>query len=254
MTHKFIVSLVVLCGTISLFTYSLAVARTTPLPASDISLIRHTLPFIDVATLKSVAPDIQQLIVSHLKRLDSPTVTKTVSNTSIEKAKAAIPKLPFYSQFVDITSPSWKKVSCGIASIAMVIDHYSDESVVPDELLTRGINAGAYIDSAGWSHQGLINLAKPYGLTGQTLSYSNLSMSEAFTKLEAAVMEGPVIASVHYTFEPTNPIPHLVVITGIKDGLVYYSDPAEETGNNYLSAEKFKRSWKKRYIEIRPTS
>jgi ABC-type bacteriocin/lantibiotic exporter with double-glycine peptidase domain len=57
---------------------------------------------------------------------------------------------------------------------------------------------------------------------------------------------------VHYTFEPTNPIPHLVVITGVQDGMVHYNDPAEEFGGGTLSVEKFKAAWKQKYIVIRP--
>ncbi len=79
-------------------------------------------------------------------------------------------------------------------------------------------------------------------------------MDTAFAKLAEAVTEGPVMVSVHYTFEPTNPIPHLAVISGIEGDVVRYNDPAEVSGGGTISAEKFKRAWKKRYIAIRPTS
>jgi len=57
--------------------------------------------------------------------------------------------------------------------------------------------------------------------------------------------------SVHYTFKPTNPIPHLVIVTGVEDGKVYYNDPAEKSGNGSISIEQFQSAWKKRYIAIR---
>jgi hypothetical protein len=81
-----------------------------------------------------------------------------------------------------------------------------------------------------------------------------LDREAAFSALTKVLEEGPVMASVHYTFEPTNPIPHLVVVNGVRDGLVYYNDPAEPQGGGSISKEKFQRAWKQRYIEIRPIS
>ncbi len=170
-----------------------------------------------------------------------------------EPRTTAAYSVPFYSQFADISAPSWQKVGCGIASLAMVIDFYTDEEIESvDTLLNRGIAARAFLSDAGWIHSGLISLSNKYGLSGETKSFYDLSVSGALDKLGVALEEGPVIASVHYTFEPTNPIPHLVVITGMKDGLVYYNDPAEPTGGGTLTVDKFSKAWKKRYIEIRP--
>jgi ABC-type bacteriocin/lantibiotic exporter with double-glycine peptidase domain len=76
----------------------------------------------------------------------------------------------------------------------------------------------------------------------------------AFEAFEADLKKGPLMASVHYTFEPTNPIPHLVIINGIKDGEVYYNDPAAKNGGGTITIDKFKKSWKKRYLEFRPTA
>lgn len=162
-----------------------------------------------------------------------------------------IVEVPFFSQFNDISDPNWKKIGCGIASLAMLIDFYKPDSISVDNLLDEGITAGAYISDAGWSHAGLISLAKAHGLTGDSHGLSNLSMDEAFSELKNALTEGPVIASVHYTFQPTNPIPHLVVVTDVDGEMVYYNDPAEVSGGGSVSVEQFKSAWKKRYIEIR---
>jgi len=162
--------------------------------------------------------------------------------------------VPFFSQFYDITPPEWKKIGCGIASLAMLINFYEPGAVTADTLLDEGIEANAYITSAGWSHAGLIGLSKKYGLSGGSRDLSGLSMDGAFTALEDALKEGPVMVSVHYTFEPTNPIPHLVVINGVHDGKVFYNDPAEKEGGNSISITKFQNSWKKRYIAIRPAA
>jgi predicted double-glycine peptidase len=162
--------------------------------------------------------------------------------------------VPFYSQFADISSPEWQKVGCGIASLAMLIEYYEPESVSVDELLNQGIKSHAYLDDAGWTHAGLINLSKRYGLTGESHSLQGESMDTAFATLEDELQEGPVMASVHYTFDPQNPIPHLVVVNAVHDGQVYYNDPAEKSGNGSISIAKFQSAWKKRYIDIRPIS
>lgn len=165
----------------------------------------------------------------------------------------AVFEVPFYSQFADISSASWQKVGCGIASLAMLIDFYADGVESVDSLLNRGIASGSFLSDAGWIHAGLIGLSKKYGLDGGSYSLAGESSDEAFAQLESVLKEGPVMASVHYTFEPTNPIPHLVVVRGVRDGLVFYNDPAEPAGGGSLSIEKFKRAWKQRYIAIRPT-
>lgn len=190
-----------------------------------------------------------------LAKLMSDSAADSVEAIKASKQRPSsgrVPAVPFYSQFNDISSPSWQKVGCGIASLSMIIDYYSDEAVSVDALLDRGIKAGAYISSAGWSHAGLIGLSRSYGLGGESVSMSDLSMSDAFSKLEKVLEDGPVMVSVHYTFEPTNPIPHLVVVNGVLDGKVIYNDPAEPTGAGSISIEKFQSAWKKRYISIRP--
>lgn len=160
--------------------------------------------------------------------------------------------VPFYSQFEDISDPSWRKIGCGIASLAMVIEYYEPGAITVDGLLKEGIAANAYLDDQGWIHGGLIALAESYGLEGATMSLASLTKDEAFAELREAVEAGPVMASVHYTFEPTNPIPHLVVINGIEGDTVYYNDPSEPHGGGTISAAKFKAAWKNRYIDFWP--
>ena len=162
--------------------------------------------------------------------------------------------VPFYSQFSDITATKWQKVGCGIASLAMLIDFYEPKAVTVDELLQEGIDAGAYQNDAGWSHAGLIGLSKKYGLKGESHDLGASTMDTAFAALEDELEKGPVMASVHYTFSPTNPIPHLVVVNGVSDGMVFYNDPVEKAGGHSISIAKFQGGWKKRYIDIRPVS
>lgn len=192
-------------------------------------------------------------------QIETNTEKENISDTTTPQAdikeETKITKhtqTPFYSQFDDITDPSWKKVGCGIASLAMIIEFYNPGEVSVDNLLTEGIKSGAYLNDAGWIHKGLIDLAQRYNLNGNTSDLSGLSTSGALEKLENILAEGPVMASVHYTFDPKNPIPHLVVINKIVGDTVYYNDPSEKAGNGSISTAKFLKAWKKRYIEIRP--
>lgn len=170
-------------------------------------------------------------------------------------AKApAIPQVPFYSQFANISSPKWQKVGCGVTSLAMIINYYKPQTTTVDSLLGEAVKAGAYIPDAGWSHAGLVNASKKYGMTGSVYDLSGSNSAAALSALSASLASGPIIASVHYKLDPLNPIPHLIVVNGIKNGTVYYNDPAAKGAQGTISTDGFMKAWKKRYITIRPTA
>ncbi len=98
----------------------------------------------------------------------------------------------------------------------------------------------------------MINLSKKYGFTGKAYDYSKSPSATAYEKFTKQLSDGPVIASIHYKFDPKSTIPHLVVINGIKDGVVYYNDPAAKVGNQHISVTAFLKGWKQRYIVVRP--
>jgi predicted double-glycine peptidase len=231
---------------------SRASSKEVDRPAVTIQTINTQIPQIPTSTDTLTDPEIEIITEEETKPLEEESTTiNAVQNTAQSDDKSAVFTVPFYSQFTDISAPQWKKIGCGIASLAMLIEFYEPGVITVDKLLTDGINSGAYITSAGWSHAGLINLSKKYGLGGDSYDMAGLSMDKAFTKLESVLEEGPVMVSVHYTFDPKNPIPHLVVINGVSNGKVYYNDPAEKTGGGSISIAKFQSAWKKRYIEIR---
>ncbi len=159
--------------------------------------------------------------------------------------------VPFYSQFTDITSSAWKKQGCGIASLAMVIGYYKQSPISVDSLLSQGIKDDAY-SNAGWTYSGLIQIAKEHGLQGSAFDLAPSGSTAAYAQFSKALSSGPVIASIHYKFDPKSTIPHLIVINSIKNDIVYYSDPAATTGNKQVSVQTFTKAWKMRYIVIRP--
>lgn len=177
-------------------------------------------------------------------------IDKEVPQQKTATTHATVFSVPFYSQLTDISAPEWKKIGCGIASLAMLIKFYNPEEFTSvDTLLKEGIALDAY-SSAGWTYAGLIAVSHKYGLDGTTHDFGGSSIDVAFSAFEKALAVGPVMASVHYTFTPTNPIPHLVIVTGIKGDTLYYNDPAEPSGNGSIPVSQFKSSWKKRYIEF----
>ena len=169
-------------------------------------------------------------------------------------AGSAVPDVPFYSQFTDISSASWRGKGCGITSLAMVIGYYKQSPVSVDNLLAQGIAANAYESDAGWTYSGLIQVAQEHGLSGTAYDLSSSKTSAAYTQFESALKSGPIIASIHYKFDPKSTIPHLVVIDSIQNGIVYYNDPAAKSGEKQVTVDTFLGGWKKRYIVIRPKS
>lgn len=263
MIHKKIIALGILLGTGSLVHSSLYNAHSllVTTEAAEGSLVHRTILIgtsSSQALVEEHTPESEPLLakaeIKELKKEPKKATTKKTSTVASTRSTASskVFTVPFYSQFTDISSATWKKVGCGVTSLAMLIDYYKPGTVKVDTLLQEGITAGAYLDNAGWTYAGLISISKKYGLGGTTHDMGGSNMELAFNELTSALKTGPVMASVHYTFDPQNPIPHLVVVNGVKDGMVYYNDPAEKAGAGSISISKFQKSWKKRYIEIRP--
>jgi len=181
------------------------------------------------------------------------TSSSIVHNASLPMdASTTVPDVPFYSQFRNIQAAGWQKLGCGVASLAMIIDFYSPRAVSVNALLQEGIAEGAYSKGAGWKHEGLVLLAREYGLKGEDYDLSHLEIAAAFAQFEKFLKEGPVMASVYYKFDPKSPIPHLVVINGIEGGRIYYNDPAGIAGGQEISIADFMKGWKRKFIVIQP--
>lgn len=134
----------------------------------------------------------------------------------------------------------------------MLIHYYRPStSVSVNQMLAKGIAQGAYDSIDGWTYQGLIDLGKPYGLTGSWYALPAAS-DAALARLKELLAKGPVIMSVHYKFDPASTIPHLVVVNGIDGDTVYVNDPATTKGTEALPMKKFLAGWKRKAVVIRP--
>lgn len=164
------------------------------------------------------------------------------------------------SQIRDVKDRTWKRRSCGIASLCMVKNHYNTaiNKRSLQELIDTGVKIGAYRPGVGWTHQGLIDLAKQYGFQGERFDHSQTDPEEGFNTLLTHVDQGPVIASIHKDFDRKNG-GHLIVVNGyIKNDsgtIISIVDPQSKKRKRNIrtiSQARFMNGWKKRFIVIRP--
>jgi len=217
-----------------------------PVQAAQIPAQEKTDLLLNTETL------IKEEITNNILVSTTSSIKKTIPvvKKEIKKENTSV---PFYSQFTDITDPTWKKVGCGVTSLAMIINYYQPDAVSVNTLLKQGIKDGAYLQNAGWTYKGLISLSNKYDLDGESYDLASLSDAAAFSKFKEALKDGPVMASIHYNFDPKSTIPHLVVINSIDKDTLYYNDPAAKTGEKTISSENFIKAWKKRFLVFRPS-
>ena len=172
----------------------------------------------------------------------------------VEQVQEISRAVPFYSQFTDVSDPAWKKLACGIASLAMVLEYQTGEKQSIDALLAEGRRSGAYESKNGWIHDGLIALAQKRGLYGTAYNLHASTTIAAFDAFKDSVMQAPTIVSVQYNFNRKSPISHLIVVNHIEDGIVYYNDPAQEQGGGTITQEGFLEAWNKRFIVLQPST
>jgi hypothetical protein len=82
-------------------------------------------------------------------------------------------KVPFYSQYDDVTLSDWKSRSCTIVCLKMALEFFSKEAVpTSDELIKEGLFIGAH-SSVGWSHQGVSLVAHNHGVPAYLEEFKN---------------------------------------------------------------------------------
>lgn len=167
--------------------------------------------------------------------------------------------VPPYSQYLDIKNKEWQHRSCGIIALKSILDFWSDKNkkIYPDgdKLVEIGLGLNAYIPNVGWRHKELVEIAKIFGLDGQNFDWTKVPSEEAFKKMIPYLDKYPITASVHPLFETQNQGGHLVILTGLENNILYYSDPAmknREEIKQEIPLDKFINGWKRRFIVIHP--
>ena len=160
--------------------------------------------------------------------------------------------VPHYSQFQDIPRVEWRAEGCGIASIAMAVEFYKPNSVSITDLILQALKLGAHAPGVGWKHKELSALAGLYGLDGKNYDLTDMTKLTAFDEFKKILADGPVIASIHNKFDPRATLGHLVVVTGMDNGMIFYHDPAyRDKIAKMISEKNFLKGWKQRLITVR---
>jgi ABC-type bacteriocin/lantibiotic exporter with double-glycine peptidase domain len=160
-------------------------------------------------------------------------------------------EVPHWGQYLDITADFWKGRSCGITSLAMILDYYGIKFDLA-ELIEQGVKIDNYNPAIGWKHQTIVDLAEKYGLS------AHRTENETVENLVAALdADEPVIISIHKNWDPENG-GHLAVINGYfeTDGKIegfYVCDPVGapyKHKDQFIPIDKFNHGWKKRAIYV----
>jgi len=162
--------------------------------------------------------------------------------------------VPQYSQFLDVKKRGWKIRACGVASLAMVLDHYKKTNTSIDELIDHGVSIGAHNKELGWIHSGIVNIAKHKGFNGERFDWKDVDTSVSFEKMAEHLKNGPIIASIHKNFNPKLS-GHLVVVTAKNKTHITIHDPIakkREKIKKDVPIDVFLTGWKKRIVVIRP--
>lgn len=160
-------------------------------------------------------------------------------------------QVPAYSQHFHLKDKKWRKKSCGIVSLAMLLE-YSGKKTNPDDLLKLGLKIGAYLPGIGWRHRGLVELAKKYGDRGKNFDWAGLDLKIAVHQLKIHLKKYPLLASIYNAFNPKRG-GHLIVLVGMEKNKIFYHDPdAKKNIRKSVSMKKFLKGWKKRIIVIHP--
>lgn len=181
-------------------------------------------------------------------------------------------KVPYYSQIKDTQNPKWKKDSCGIAALKMVLDFHQPTNLSIDELYQKGLDINGYLKNVGWYHHSLAQLAKRFGHQAITRSW-NISKESlehlkqrGFSEKDIEIVETQQLEEGIMTLknELTNGHPvivsipkgyveggsgHLVTLIGFDENGFIANDPFDASEIN-LNFKKFKKIWSKRAILI----
>lgn len=163
--------------------------------------------------------------------------------------------IPVVDQF-EASDKFWKYRACGVATLKMLLISQNKDlnQIHLDELVQEGVKLSAYIEDIGWRHQGLVNLAKKYGVT--------LTFQKEFFKTEKEKAEGlkiinkelrskrPVAVSVHPRFNGQEGS-HLILLVGMNLKInsvagYHIQDPYEGTrGHKYfVTKNEFLAGWR----------
>lgn len=151
----------------------------------------------------------------------------------------------------------WSDRACGIACVAMLLEHFTGTPAKVHDLLHEGRELGAY-SPRGWIHAGLARLVRRQGIGAEATQIDPEHTSDL---LGEALAEGPVIASVTLAL-PTDGSRggHLILLTGLTrapgEVVVHFRDPSTwGEQNTWVDWDRFAASFTGRVVRTwRPSS
>ena len=207
-------------------------------------------------------------------------MTKPNKPHTSEPVEVVLHDVPFYTQQAKpddgFTSSKdaehWQIRGCGIASLRMVVAALTNRTQPQKtyaQLITEGVEQGAYLKGVGWIHASIAKMVESYGLSAQ-------AKREATSETVAADIENGwlTIVSVTRCYQGGTPDPetgkirtpggHLIVAYGTRRNpnqelsqLICHHPSAVEKynwPNNYVDIERFNASFSGHYIQIGPTA
>jgi len=183
--------------------------------------------------------------------------------------------VPYYSQHQDVKDEYWKPRACGALCLKSVLDFLKTTkkeqpsffgSFTADEFIKLAGSKNAYGES-GWVHQGLIDIAKDFGIVlirkefkSENLESQEKLLKEGIEQIKNSLKENkPVLVSVVKKFSEKDKF-HMVVLTGFEsEGKslkgFYYNDTDyhnEAEGKDlFVDIEIFKDYWRKLAIFVK---
>lgn len=170
--------------------------------------------------------------------------------------KDIVIKIPLVSQERDVKDKKWKKKSCAICSMKMMIgfSNHKHLDIELGQLINEAIKLGGYLKGIGWKHKTVSDLAKKYGHKLNFIKKFPKTIQEKskwLKKLENRIIGGkPVMVSIYYKLNKKNGS-HIVVVNGVrKNGKLtlgyHIQDPDDRfKGHNYfISKDEFLLGWR----------
>lgn len=192
--------------------------------------------------------------------------------------------IPYRSQREREINDSYGTRGCGITALAMVLEFYGYH-LDGDELKQLADETNAYQGEIGWTHSGLIKIARRIGLSGYRINYDYTTDEDLVKARQVMVSEGdneedlnkfeesfdfarhhsgyedierllsqriPVIASMTKEYTGLS-YSHLVVVSEIDDEKVTVNDPWNNGANFMMSRAEFEKYWTRRVIVVYKT-
>ena len=169
---------------------------------------------------------------------------------------------PFISQHS--LREEWAYRGCGLVSLKMVLDHWNlqderNRTIPMEELLRSAILLGAYREGVGWSHVGLVEVAKSLGYDAFNRDLPKerpeILPDDSFPILAEDTAKGPVLVSMWKNYDPEQKGGHIVVVYRIEKDRIFILDPekqSEQEGKVEFLKKDFLSGYKMRSICVMP--